>query len=239
MARIPLQIGALTFPAKSAAYEHFRQMLYRHEIGSTIPDPDASQLIWLLERHPEFNDKHGSGIERFGIRNALYGTRCFEVIRTDGSCTDFSFNSCIEGKRPTHLNEAIAALRAEVTEDILQKKRDWFRRHGNADGKVPCAISGGLITIEEAHADHAPPRTFGTLAIAFLAARGIAPDASFVTPPADNQYMPRIVDKSVAQDWRVYHHSLAVIRIVAKKSNLTRAHEGKVKRKDRQLRMDE
>jgi hypothetical protein len=239
MPKIALEIGALSFSAKSAAYEHFRAMLYRHPVGSHIPDPDATELTWLLERHPEFKDKLGSGIERFSVRNALYGTKCFEIVRTDGSTTDFSFNSCIEGKRPSDLSEAITALRAEVADDIMQKKRHWFDENGDHEGKVPCAITGTRVTIDEAHADHAPPRSFGTLAIAFLEARGIAPDRSFVTPPADNQYQPRIADKELAEIWRTYHHKIAVIRIVSKGANLSRAHEGKVKRKDKQLRLSE
>lgn len=126
-----------------------------------------------------------------------------------------------------------------MADDIIQKKRDWFRDHGDADGKVDCAITGARIAIDEAHADHAPPRSFGTLAIAFLEARGITPDSTFVTPPADNQYQPRLADKVLADSWRAYHHKIAVVRVVAKGANLSRAHEGKVKRKDQQLRLDE
>ena len=237
MAKIPLTIGGLSFPKKGDGADHFRKMLYRHSIGSPIPDPDATELSWLLERHPEFLDKLGGGIEHFSVRDALHGTRCFEIVRKDGSTTDFSFKSCLDGKAPSPLAEAITALRAEVAEDILQKKRDWFATHGDAEGKVPCAITGTRITIEEAHADHAPPRPFGTLAITFLEARGINPDRGFVTPPADNQYEPRVADRTLAEEWRTYHHKLAVIRIVLKGANLQRAHEGKVKNKDRQLRL--
>ncbi len=237
MARIALEIGGLSFPTKSTAADHFRKMLYRHEIASQIPDPDATELNWLLERHPEFRDKLGGGIEHFSVRNALYGTRCFEIVRKDGSTTDFSFHSCVGGKAPSPLAEAITALRAEVAEDILQKKREWFAAHRDAEGKVPCAITGARIAIEEAHADHAPPRSFGTLAIAFLEARGIDPGTGFVTPPGDNQYQPRVVDRTLAEEWRAYHHKLAVIRVVLKGANLGRAHEGKVKKKDKQLRL--
>lgn len=235
MAKIALEIGGLTFSTKGAASEYFRVILHRHEIGSDIPEPDATELSWLLERHPEVSDKLGIGVEQFRVRNALYGTRCFEIVRKDGSVTDFSFKSCIEGKRPTDLSEAITALRAEVADDIMQKKRDWFGKHGDIGGKVPCALTGARISIEEAHADHAPPRSFGTLAIAFLEARGIVPNAAFVTPPTDNQYQPKVADRKLTQDWRAYHHKLAVIRVVAKGVNLARAHEGKVKRKDKQL----
>jgi len=53
MPKIPVQIGELRFDSKGEAEEHFRQMLYRHPVGSRIPAPDATELSWLLERNPE------------------------------------------------------------------------------------------------------------------------------------------------------------------------------------------
>jgi hypothetical protein len=237
MAKIPVSIGPRLFPTKDAAKEHYRAILYRHLIGRRIPEPDATELAWLLERHPEVDQKIGAGIDYLSVRDALYGKRCFEVVRIDGTSTDFSFGSCVDGRAPSPLTEALNALRAEVTEDILRSKREWFRKHGDDQGKVACAISGKRVTIEEAHADHAPPRLFGTLAIAFLTAHGIKPGPELITPPADNQYQPLLADRALAERWRQYHHELAVIRIVARGENLTRGHEGKVKKKDQQLRM--
>lgn len=237
MVSIPVEIGALRFPTKDAAKGYFRDILYRHVIGSRIPDPDATALSWLLERHPEVDEKIGAGIDYFSVRDAIYGTRCFDIVRTDGSTTDFSFGSCVHGKAPPPLTEAITALRAEVTDDILKKKRDWFHEHGDAEGKVACAITGMRIAIDEAHADHAPPRPFGTLAITFLTARRIQPGPSLVTPPADNQYQPLLADRKLAQEWCDYHHELAVIRVVAKGVNLAMGHDSKVKKKDKQLKL--
>ena len=76
MAKIPVEIGALRFETKGAAQDRFREILYRYEFEQRIPDPDATELEWLLERHPEFNDKLGAGIDYFSVRRALYGTRC-------------------------------------------------------------------------------------------------------------------------------------------------------------------
>lgn len=237
MAKIPVDIGGLRFASKGAAEDYFRSMLYRYAVGERIPDPEATELNWLLERHPEFVDKSGVGIEYFNVRSALFGTRCFEINRTDSSKTDFSFKSCVNGKAPSALSEAITALRAEVAEDILKEKRAWFKANGGTEGKVACALTGIRISQEEAHADQAPPRSFGTLAVTFLKARGIEPDSTFVTTPGDNQYQPRLADPKLAQEWKDFHHDLATIRIVAKRGNLSRSHEGKVKKRDNQLRL--
>jgi hypothetical protein len=39
-----MEIGNLRFPTKAAAVKHFQGILYRHNIGIPIPEPDASEL---------------------------------------------------------------------------------------------------------------------------------------------------------------------------------------------------
>jgi hypothetical protein len=231
-----IEIGGLSFPSKTAAVEYFKATLHRHSIGARVPDPDNTELGWLLERHPNYQDKAGCGVQHFSVRDAIYGTRCFEIVRTDGSKTDFSYITCLNGKAPSPESEALGALRAEVASDILDKKREFFQERGDNQGMVPCAITGVPVTFEGSHADHAPPRPFGTLALTFLKARGITPSAELITPSADNQYEPRLRDRALAEAWRTYHHDLAVIRVVAKGANLAHSHEGKVKKKDAQLK---
>jgi hypothetical protein len=251
--RIAIEVGSLCFATKTAAREHFQAMLYRYDFGVPIPEPDATELAWLLERHPEYSQKLGSGIDYFITEKTIYGARGFSIVRTDKTVIGFSYLTCIDGKAATPLSEALQAMRAEVTDDILQKKRDWFRDHAEPDGTVPCAITGVPIKIEDADADHAPPRTFNTLALAFLEARGIDP-ADFVAPSTNKppnvwcqfgasararrrRYMPFIKDPELAKAWRDYHHKLAVIRVVARGPHLAQAHLSKVREKDRQLRL--
>ncbi len=239
MVRIPVKVGPLSFATKGEASEYFRAILYRYKIGQRIPDSDATKLDWLLERHSEAADKIGAGVDHFGVRNAIYGTRCFEVVRVDGTATDFSFKNCVDGKAPSAQAQVLDALRAAVTPDILDKKRAWFAAHGDVGGKVACSTTGAMVSFEESHADHAPPRPFGTLAVAFLRARGITPSLDLVTPSSDNQYQPRLADPQLEKDWVSFHHDMAVIRVVAKGENLRKAHEGRLKKRDQQLKLAE
>jgi hypothetical protein len=103
-----------------------------------------------------------------------------------------------------------------LLKDVFGKEERVVPHESERRRKGACAISGELISPEQAHADHAPPRTFGTLAITFLEVRGITSDASFVTPPADDQYQPTLSDRRFAAERRAYHHRLAAIRVVAK-----------------------
>jgi hypothetical protein len=233
-----IELGALSFPTKKACTEHFKAILYRHALGIRIPDPDATELGWLLERHPEYGQKVGCGIDHFIThKNNEFPTIGFYLIRKDGSGTDFSYLKCVNGKENTPMQEAVRAMRAEIQPDIRQAKLKYFQENADADGKVACAITGILVSIDEAHADHAPPRTFHNLALLFLAAKGIDPDWTFVTPSTDNQYQPRMMDVVLAGEWRVYHHKMQVMRIVAKHKNLSLSHESKVKKRDKQLKL--
>jgi hypothetical protein len=214
MAKQPIEIGALSFPTKDAAKDFFRAILYRYPIGTVIPEPDATHLHWLLERHPDSATKAGRGIAHFSIRSALYGTRCFEVERPNGENTDFSFKSCIDGKHATDLQEALKALRAEVVDEIRQKKWSLFR--SSATGTVACAITGRQLTLDESFVDHTPPHSFKSIALRFIEQSNINVVDNFVTIPKDNQYQPRLIDRQLATRWKAFYDANAIIRVVAK-----------------------
>lgn len=235
MPRIAIEVGSLLFPTKSAAVAHFKVILHAHPVNERIPEPYATELDWLLDRHPEVEQKRGAGVVGSRTMTGLYGTKCFVIDRVDESSTDFSYLSCVDGKAPTPQQEIIQAMRAEVRGDIQDAKRRHFAAHADAEGRVACAITGDRVAIEECHADHAPPRTFSTLALAFLKARRIVPDRSQVTAPADNQMEPRLLDRALASDWREFHREMAAIRIVTRRANMERNAEAKVRKKDRQL----
>jgi hypothetical protein len=239
MPKIKIEVGPLSFSTKRAAIEHFRLMLHRYDLSERVSEQDAIELRWLLDRHHERERKVGCGIDYFVVRrNPEYPTqRGFFIVRLDDSETDFSYLKCIDGGAPDPMSEAKQAMRAEVRDDIRQAKQKYFNEHADEHGQVKCPLSGKLITIEEADADHAPPRTFDTLALAFLEARSIKADVTFVTPSADNQYAPKMADRELGAAWRAYHHKLAAIRVVARGENLARGHESKVKKADRQLEL--
>jgi hypothetical protein len=236
--QMSIEIGSLTFATQKATVEHFRAILHRHGVGTTIPEPDATELRWLLNRHPWATQKIGCGVDRFTTQiNPTPGQRTteFVIIRTDGSSTEFSYRNCI--KAPTALTDAKKAMRAEITPDILAAKEAYFAKHADAAGRIRCPITGEWITSDEADADHAPPRTLDTLIMAFLTARGITPAADFVDDHTDNQHGPQMRDRALADAWQNYHHKLAAIRVVSAAANRARAALSKVRKADRQLQL--
>jgi len=126
----------------------------------------------------KWRPKIGAGVKEFSTRKAMYNTRSFEIRRVDGSTTDFSVKPCLDGKAPSAFAETLRALRTEVVEDIKQMKWEFFRASTHPDGKTPCALTGRLLSLEEAMIDHAPPKTFKALAERFLEDNRIVPERS-------------------------------------------------------------
>jgi hypothetical protein len=219
---------------KRALTEYFSAMLKRYQVGATISESDERALRWLIQRHPEYEQKRGCGIAKFTVMGAAYGSQCFAVVRTDGTSTDFSYRDCISP--PSARADVLAAMRLEVFDDIQRAKAQRFEKYGDERGRIKSAVSDTLITIERAHADHAPPRTFNELAILFLRARGIDPDNSgLLTPPADNQFGRRLIDPELAAAWRSFHNEVAHVRLITGPENSARSQDGRPRAEDRQL----
>jgi hypothetical protein len=232
--RAEIQIGELVFASKEQAAQYFHDMLYRYALGDTITGTDARELLWLLERHHEFEQKHGVGILYFRIIQAPYSARGFGITRTDWTTTDFSYRKCIYNSG-TPLQALIRVFRKEVDDDILQAKLRYFAENGDELGRVACKETGALVSIEESEAHHAPPHTLDVLAKLFLSARKIVPDWALLAPLADNEFGRSLVDRALAAEWREFHNQHADICIISTLENRKISQEGRRKADNRQL----
>ena len=226
-----VSLGDTFFKTKKATEEHYRRLLWGGQIGARIPAPASAGLFHLLQRHPEFEAKRGAGI---GIRETLHGARAFEVVRHDGSRSEFSFLRCLEPP-PSAQRKILDAFRVEVEADILLKREVYFAEHGDSAGRIRCALTDKRITIGESHADHARPFTFANIATAFLAARISDFEQSDAAVEPDDHYRLRLVNRKLAEDWRRFHHQLAHIRLVDKAENIAHARDGLPNPRDGQL----
>lgn len=92
---IAVKIGVVQFRTKSIAAEFCRGILSRYKVGETVGDDDARFLSDLIRRHPKFGVKIGCGIDRFEAGNGKFGSKCFHVVRIDGSTEEFSYKQCL------------------------------------------------------------------------------------------------------------------------------------------------
>jgi hypothetical protein len=91
----PLTVGALTFSTQQQGLQFFKAMLAKYQPEEWVSDADSLLLAELLKRHPELSEKVGNGIHHFEAMRADFNTKCFAVVRRDGSRVDFSYKVCV------------------------------------------------------------------------------------------------------------------------------------------------
>jgi hypothetical protein len=230
MARCKLvELATRTFSKQDEATNFFKAMLGRYKPGQTVTDNDALDLIALIERHPEREQKVGKGIAKFQVMATEHGTNCFRVVRHDDTGTDFSYRSCVTGRPPSRKQEVSQAFRQVVRIDLLRKRDEFFSSHADADGMIICAKSKERILKTDAHIDHLPPMTFEVIVTTFLAGQGIGIDDVALSAGQDEQTAPEIVDQTLAESFRAYHARVAKLDMVKSRVNLAQSAPNRIK----------
>lgn len=211
MARKTFLVNGKRFETKTALTAYCSAMLKQPSLSSD----DEAFLACLLDRHPERDQKVGSGVARFFVAPSEHGTRCFWIERTDGSRTEFSYKWCIGS--PKYATEVRAALRELVTDQVVAARDAAF----TGGALTRCAITGEAIGSEDAHVDHRPPDTFLALVERFLAEQALTYDAVAIEPTRDAVTMRELTDRGLAQAWCEFHRTHAVLQVVSKRANLS------------------
>ncbi|URE11680.1 hypothetical protein MUK42_19737 [Musa troglodytarum] len=116
-------------------FEYFLKLL-----RTWAPDLDVNKLDLLKKGHPDPDKKIGAGIEAFQVRyHPTFKSRCFFLVRADGSSDDFSFRKCVDMMLPMPDH-----LKAQSTSDYgrvfdhergSHPRRGVGRGGGRGDGK--------------------------------------------------------------------------------------------------------
>eukprot|EP00929_Paragymnodinium_shiwhaense_P103338 TRINITY_DN66784_c0_g1_i1.p1 TRINITY_DN66784_c0_g1~~TRINITY_DN66784_c0_g1_i1.p1 ORF type:complete len:276 (-),score=22.67 TRINITY_DN66784_c0_g1_i1:381-1208(-) len=78
-------------------------ILRKYPLGKEVDFEDFRLLRELVEYHPDVSNKVGAGIRAIKVDASLHedGSRCFWVLRTDGTSEDFSARKCVQHVRRT------------------------------------------------------------------------------------------------------------------------------------------
>lgn len=208
-------LGGKEFPTKKSVKDYCREILRKSAPHFPLP-ADHQFLLDLLALHPRAKDKIGCGVRSFMVQvdPVWKTTRHFQLLRTDGSTTDWSFSTCLDGEN--HRANAIAALRHATSAQIIEFKRDQF----DASEFIKCPFTGDLVTFNTCHVDHAAPDTFSALVTKWLTLSGITPDQVKLKPNCDNQWACEMTDPEQIKSWLEFHYAGASLRIVSPRANM-------------------
>lgn len=200
---------------------YVRSILGRYRVGQALDLFDYPFMLDLLRRHPDAEQKIGCGASEIYVgETPAYHTRCFFLIREDGSETDFSYLECI--RATPHANKVRLALRYAVDPQILAYKQAAFA----TTDVVICPDTGERLVFATAHADHRAPLTFERLVELFLAAEGLVFDDIEVIPSTDLTYRDELADPALVARWVAFHQSHAQLEIVSATANLSLRNRG-------------
>ncbi|XP_068634458.1 DNA-directed RNA polymerase IV subunit 1 isoform X3 [Aristolochia californica] len=76
----------------------FREMLHKYPVNVHLNKTDRSLLMKALSYHPQGNAKLGAGVKAIKVgRHPLHPSKCFMIVRKDGTEEDFSYLKCVMG----------------------------------------------------------------------------------------------------------------------------------------------
>ena len=214
-------IGGIRFETKAAAKRFCGSIRDRYPNGVRLGHDDDLLLRELLNCHPEANEKIGVGVAYFTVdADAHFGrTRHFTIHRVDGSVTDFSFHSCIDGRNDRR--DRINALREAVNEQIVLFRERKFA----TTTLLVCPLRGIPITRKVCHVDHTPPADFAALVRDWLHSAQLMLEQIQITAPRDNQIVAEMTDTEQRASWQEYHRLHAKLRLLSPLANLCDARQ--------------
>ncbi|OIT32550.1 PREDICTED: protein DCL, chloroplastic-like [Nicotiana attenuata] len=94
----PASVGPKNFGSSVEMFDYFYKLLHSWSPNLNLNKYEHLVLLDLLKKgHLEPERKIGTGIRAFQIRfHPQFKSRCFFVIREDGSVDDFSFRKCVD-----------------------------------------------------------------------------------------------------------------------------------------------
>jgi hypothetical protein len=229
MPKKPVEIATRSFASQGEATAFFKEMLNSYKPGERVDDEDFPDLSALLERHHEYAQKVGVGIDHFEVIMTEHGSQCFRIIRTDGSGTDFSYTRCISGRAPSRKSEVSKGFRHAVRIDLFRARDKFYAQHKDSEGLITCAVTKERIKPSDGHMDHRPPTTFELIVTTFLASRGLNLDAVPISASADDQVFTEIADTELQEAFRKYHAKVAILDFVKSTVNLSQASKMRVR----------
>ena len=244
-----IKIGDKEFKFKKDALKYYKEILNSYNFGEILTDNHYNDIIDLLnydisfsDNHPEVEDRENVDdtdnedhvIENIRIGRVQFNTKCFELLYHNGDTNFISYRLRINKPKENLFNEFREAARNVVQKDIRSVKQEYFDKFSKK-GFVPCQETGIQSNWLDLVVDHRQPNTFSIIVDRFIEMNKInLGDVDYITDE-NNLYIFK--DDHLLESFKKYHKEKAVLRIVRKECNSSRAHQGRLKEQKKDLRI--
>jgi hypothetical protein len=210
-----IAIGDRRFATKKAATDEIRRILYAWPDREPITGADAELLTALIAMHPRAAEKIDNGIRACPVQPAGRGTRCFHIVRVDGTSIDFSYKTALSGDA-SHPALVRRAMRASIDRQIAE-----YRRKAFADCPTHvCPISGNeLRNNPDTHVDHTIP--FIDIADTFAVAMNGYNNIDVHHSVQPGMPGPQLTSPT-REEFQAFHKATAKLRLLHAAANLAR-----------------
>lgn len=215
MPKKPQVLAGQTFLTKKALQDAIKKILHQSPLNKDLQRDDYRLVRALLDYHPSADIKIGCGVVAIQVvKFKPYNNRGFELVRLDGTKTDFSYRQCLNPE--SKLTKLKRACRFAVSSDIVAFRDSYF-----ALGSPRCEISGEPVTRKTCHIDHAPPWTFRDIFNEFIQVYKIDIDKIRLAGcDVDGATTYDIEHPGIKSLWVLFHRNRAVLRILHKDTHM-------------------
>lgn len=244
-----LKIGEREFKFKKDALNYYKEILNSYDFGEMLKDDHYNDIIDLLNYDISFSDNHpevegreneeetandGYVIENIRIGKVQFNTKCFELLYRNGETDFISYRLRISKRKEDKFNDFRIAARNVVQSDLRSVKQEYFDNFSKK-GFVPCQETGIQSNWSDLVVDHRQPNTFSIIVDRFIEMNKINLEEIEYITDFNNLYIFK--DNDLLETFRKYHKEKAVLRVVRKECNSSRAYQGRLKEQKRDLRI--
>lgn len=216
---MPYIFANKTFSTKSQLTDRCREIMAATTDGSLVSEESLSFLLELFQHHDEWLQKAGSGVRGVSTQTTAHGTRCFVLLRKDGSSIDISFPHAIRlvpSRRTANLlPQALRDFRNAARTAVEAQIRDF--RDLQLNQLQSCPITGDVLRRDNCAVDHVPPDTFDAILLDFCQKHLVNPLTVAIGSAGGTVAV--FEDKELLANWQAHHQDKAVLRLLSKIGN--------------------
>lgn len=222
VSRMSYVLGDEIFTRKEDIRIRCRNIMSSIKDGQLVNPADKAFLVSLFRFHGAWKSKSSDGISGItATTTAIYGARCFVILRKDGKefCVSYrhAIKSIPSGSSTKLKSQRIAHFK-EAARMAIRNQIDQFRNSILSDHKeLYCPITGDSLWDVQINVDHEPPLTFNQLLFDFCKEKHIDPDKVRLDHAGG---VRTILDDYVYYEWVDYHKQHSKLRLVSQSGNL-------------------